>query len=315
VRIGAVTIALLFPGQGSQTAGFLHRLPRHPAVATVIAEAAGALQCDPMDLDSDAALRRTTNVQLALVIAGAAYAAYLQSLDFPVTLVAGHSVGAFSAAIAAGALQFNDGLRLVRVRATAMEALAGKGLGMLAVRGLSSARIAEIQARIAPEAFLAAVNAPSQVVISGHVAALQRLASAALTAGADAASFLAVPIPAHCPLLNGAEATLNAAMERIPMSLPKPTYLCVSTARAARDVSMVRRDLVRGLTRPVLWHQACLIMAERGSSLLLESPPGSVLTGLCRSSLPRVRCLSAEDLMGFPPEIYRRLAKSTSRGT
>ncbi len=281
-------------------------------MAAIIAEAASTLRCNPMDLDSELALRHTTNVQLGLVIAGVAYAAYLRSLDFPVSLVAGHSVGAFSAAIAAGVLGFAGGLRLVQVRAAHMEQMAEKGYGMLAIRGLSCTRVSELQAEQVPETYLAAINRPKQVVVSGPIATLQHLTRAALTAGAAAASFLTIPVPAHCPLMAHTQAAVDNAFNDVPLALPKATYLCSSTARAARNALRVRTDLVQGLTQPVLWYETCLIIAEHGATLLLEGPPGSVLTGLSKTSLPHVCSISAEDLLTSSPEIYRRLAVGAS---
>ena len=174
--LSGVSAAYLFPGQGAQTPGFLHRLPVHPAVTQTLDEAAAVLRLDALMLDTAGALLSTRNVQLSVLVAGVAVARALAQEGMQVDAAAGLSVGAFGAAVACGALGFADALALVKIRGECMEQAYPKGYGMAAIAGLDERQVAAILEQVGgayPEVYLANINAPSQFVVSGAEPALE----------------------------------------------------------------------------------------------------------------------------------------------
>jgi malonate decarboxylase epsilon subunit len=278
-----MSTAFLFPGQGAQTPGFLHRLPEHPLVAATLLEAGAALDCDVLALDQEQALASTVAVQLATVIAGVAVARLLLAHGVQPEAVAGLSVGAFSAAIACGALALADGLPLVRLRGELMEQAYPQGYGLAAITGLGQRQVEGlVQRGFRPEApvYLANLNGPTQFVIAGARAGVDPVLAAARAAGARKAEWMAVPVPSHCPLLDGVAAALGRAAAGIPMAAPRMDYIHSQRARPTRDPEVVRGDLAGNVSHPVRWGDASALLFERGARLFIELPPGQVLTGL-----------------------------------
>lgn len=280
-----------FPGQGAQRQGMLHALPDHPAVRATISETSEALGRDVLALDSAAELASTVAVQLCLLTAGVAMARCLLAEGAKPDAVAGLSIGAFPAAVCANVLDHADAIRLVALRATLMEQAYPRGYGMTAILGLETGPLERIIAQVhgpASPVYLANLNAPTQLVIAGAAAAMARVAALALDAGAHAAKAIAISVPSHCALLDGAAVELAHAFDGVRERLRRPRlrYFSASAARELRDPVRIAADLARNLAVPVRWHEAMLLARECGVRLAVEMPPGNVLTRLAAPLLP-----------------------------
>ena len=268
---------LVFPGQGAQQPGMLHRLPRE-----TVREASEALGEDVLLLDDADALKSTRSVQLCLLIAGVAAS---RQLAMTADYVAGLSIGAYPAAVVAGALSFSDALHLVSLRGELMQQAYPRGYGMTAIIGLDLATVEGLLAQVhgvdAP-VYLANINADNQVVIAGSDDAMQAVAALARDQGAGLAKRLAVSVPSHCPLLEGPAKTLAQAFTEVPMKTPVLGYLSGSRARPIINTDALRDDLAFNMCRVVDWRGTVQSAYERGVRLQIELPPGAVLTGLAR---------------------------------
>jgi malonate decarboxylase epsilon subunit len=274
---GSVSSLLVFPGQGAQQPGMLQRVPRETLV-----EASDVLGEDVRLLDSAEALQSTRAVQLCLLIAGVAAA---RQLALPADYVAGLSIGAYPAAVVAGALGFSDALHLVSLRGELMQQAYPQGYGMTAIIGLELAVVEGLLAQVHSvdtPVYLANINADNQVVIAGSDAGMKALAELARARGAGMAKRLAVSVPSHCPLLDIAAQTLAEAFARVTLQTPKIGYLSGSRARLVIKVDALRDDLAFNMCRVVDWRGTVQSAYERGVRLQIELPPGAVLTGLAR---------------------------------
>jgi malonate decarboxylase epsilon subunit len=290
-------LALLFPGQGTHTPGFLSRLPAHPAVQATLTEAARVLGAGAAQLDSASALESTAAVQLSTVIAGVAMARALAADGTQADAVAGLSVGAFAAAVVSGALTFPEALTLVKLRGEAMAQAVPSGHGMTAILGLSERDARALIARVSARAplYLASINGPSEVVVSGPDAALDLAAAEAHTAGA-AARRLRLTIPSHCPLMDGVSARLRTALQSVAVRAPRAAYVSNTRARVAREAREVAEDLILNVSHTVRWHDSVTLLFELGCRLFLETPPGAVLSNLVKDSFPEARALALEEV-------------------
>jgi malonate decarboxylase epsilon subunit len=288
--------ALLFPGQGAQRPGFLERLPDHPAVRATLTEAADVLDRDVHRLDEPAALQSTAAVQLATVIAGVAGARALEAEGLTADAVAGLSVGAFAAAVASGAITFADALRLVSLRGEAMARAAPHGYGMTAILGIGERSARALVARVGARLplYMASVNGPAEVVVSGTDAALAAAAEAAHAAGASAQR-LNVSIPSHCEIMQDVSVALGEAMAAVRLAQPRVPYISNHRARVAGSARQVAEDLVLNVSRTVRWNDSMTLLQELGCRLYVEMPPGHVLTGLVSASLAEVRAVALDD--------------------
>lgn len=274
---------LTFPGQGAQRAGMLHDLPAHPAVEAVLAEAESVLAVRVADMDSAQALTSTVWTQLSLLISGVAMTRCLDAHDARPDAVAGLSIGAYAAAVAAGVLSFGDALGLVRLRGELMAQAYPHGYGMTAILGLDRKGLEPLVQQVCtPEqpVFLANFNAPAQIVIAGSDAAMARASSLALDAGAQAARRVAIHVPSHCSLLDDAARGLAQAMAGVTLSPPTLRYFSASKARELRDPRHIADDLAYNMATPVRWHETMLLAQASGARLVVEAPPGDVLTRL-----------------------------------
>jgi malonate decarboxylase epsilon subunit len=291
-----MSIAFLFPGQGSQVPGMLHTLPDHPAVARTLTEASDHLHQDVRDLDSSEALRLSVPVQLALLTAGVAVARTLAEEGVAAEAVAGLSVGAFAAAVHCGVLSFPDAIRLVKQRAEMMVSLYPTGYGLAAIVGLTEAQVtALVDQAHTTEApvFVGNINAPRQVVIAGSAAGMARVLDAARRAGARQATRLQVAVPSHCLLLEPVAVALRATLDGMTLGQPKLIYVGNVKGRALRTAPAVAADLADNIAHGVRWHDATTVLEELGCRLFLETPPGRVLTALAREAFPDVKALAA----------------------
>lgn len=292
----ALQSAFLFPGQGAQTPGFLHALPEHDAVRATFRDAQQAIPLNPADMDSGAVLDSTVAVQLGVLIAGVAYVRVLAAKGVFPDAVAGLSVGAFTAAVASGALDFAVALRLVRLRAETMEAAYGqRGYGMMAVLGLREAAVQTLIAGIARPGtplYLASVNAPAEIIVAGSDPALAAISAAAPHAGARARR-LSVSVPSHCPLLDGVSLRLREAMRDVRLDRPRVPYVSNVRARALTNTADIAEDLILNVSRTVRWHESVTLLYELGVRIFVEAPPGQALSNLVKNEFPQARAVAA----------------------
>jgi malonate decarboxylase epsilon subunit len=295
-----MTLALLFPGQGAQTEGFLHHLPAHPAAGATLAEASDVLDLDVLTLDTQAALQSTVAVQIGMVVAGVAITRALAAEQLTPSFSAGLSVGAYAAAVSCGALEFADAVRLVRRRAELMEAAYPSGYGLAAIAGLTEHQVDTLATQIAhdsqPRVFVGNVNAPRQIVVAGANDALDAFVDTALAAGARKATRLAVSVPSHCELLAPAADELATYARNVPFRAPQSLYIGNRGGRPLHTADAIREDLVTNMRHTVRWFDALTVMIEMGAHVLLEAPPGQVLTDIARENFPDAVALPASTL-------------------
>ncbi|MBK1645309.1 [acyl-carrier-protein] S-malonyltransferase [Thiocapsa imhoffii] len=281
-------IAVFFPGQGSQSVGMLDALAEsYPSVKATFAEASEACGIDVWRLASagpKAELDATTNTQPVMLAADVAIWRVWRAAGGPEPVVmAGHSLGEYSALVASGAVSFADGVRLAAERARYMQDAVPPGAGaMAAVLGLEDeAVIALCQAQAGGEVLEAVnFNAPGQVVIAGAATAVQRAIGAAKSVGAKRAIILPVSVPSHCTLMQPAAERLAERLEGIRLRLPQVPLLHNASVSSAQDEAELRQLLVRQLVEPVRWVATIKAVAAAGVSFAIECGPGQVLTGL-----------------------------------
>ncbi|MDP1978126.1 ACP S-malonyltransferase [Undibacterium sp.] len=284
--------AFVFPGQGSQAIGMLNGFADNPAVQQTIAEASDALQLDLGKMINEGpkeALDLTTNTQpVMLTAAVACYRAWMAAGGPAPKLVAGHSLGEYSALVAAGVIAFRDAVPMVRFRAQAMQEAVPVGQGgMAAILGLSDEDVqaACAEAMIAePGEIVEAVNfnAPAQVVIAGSKAAVERACEIAKAKGAKRALPLPVSAPFHSSLLKPASDRLRKYLAAIPFSEPTIPLINNVDVAVANDVASIKDALVRQAASPVRWVETINKMHDDGITHVIECGPGKVLTGLTK---------------------------------
>lgn len=286
-----MTIAVIFPGQGSQSVGMLAGLAAsHQQVAETFAEASEVIKQDLWQLSQDGpaeVLGDTRVTQPLMFTAGVAVWRVLQAqgLGMPVAM-AGHSLGEFSAMVAAEALSFADGLQLVKERATLMAAAVPEGEGgMAALLGMEDQAVSDLCASVTGDRISEAVNfnAPGQVAISGHLDALQKTVEAAKAQGCRKAMMLAVSVPNHSSLMRPAGESLAKTMDALSFSMPVVPLVQNATAKAPDDLSTLLTHLKSHVYNPVYWTSTVQTLRDvHGVSLIIEAGPGKVLTGLSK---------------------------------
>jgi malonate decarboxylase epsilon subunit len=292
-----VSVAFIFPGQGSQSPGMLHHLLDHPAIARTLDEISETLHRDVRELDNERNLESDVSVQLALLTAGVATARALTELGIKPTAVSGLSVGAFAAAVIAGVLPLRDAVPLVKLRAEQMVKLYPTGFGLSAIVGLSESQVTSIvQARYSDEnpVFVGNINAPRQIVIAGSDAAMDRVLDEARRQGASKAVRLHVSVPSHCPLLQPVADILGEQIARLNLGTPQMIYVANINARAMRTKESIARDLANNIAHGVRWYDATTVLKELGCHLSLEMPPGHVLSDLAQTSLTGVNSIPVD---------------------
>ncbi len=293
-----MTIAFLFPGQGAQSEGLLHHLPRHAEATRTIEEASDVLGVDIAGLDNSAALHSTAAVQLTLLTAGVASARALMAEHVHPAAVAGMSIGAFGAAVTCGTLSFADAFRLVRLRGELMQEAFPSGFGLAAIEGLDELHVEGIVVRIRTAEFpvyVSNINAPRQIVVAGSDAALDAATAQARQQGAHRAERLAVSVPSHCPLLQPVADRLQQLMAGLALRPPLIPYVSNRGGRPLYDAEAIRQDLATGVAHPVRWYDTLEVMRELGANLFIEMAPGHVSTHLVAELFPDVRAVSIAD--------------------
>lgn len=301
------TLAFVFPGQGSQAIGMLSGLAEeHSQITDTFAEASEALGYDLWALcqqGPEADLNRTDRTQPAILAASVALWR-LWCADSPVrpAYVAGHSLGEYSALVAANVISFADALRLVERRGQLMQQAVPEGQGgMAAILGLEDARIVDICTQAAQGEVVSAVNfnAPGQVVIAGQASAVERAIEQCKAAGAKRAIALPVSVPSHCALMKPAAEQLSKDLS--PLSWQAPDMILVQnvSARPAPDLDSLRQQLVEQLYNPVRWVESIEWMAAQGVTDLVECGPGRVLSGLNKRCVKGVSTYNLDSADGF----------------
>lgn len=300
-------IALLFPGQGSQSVGMGRALASgSKAAASVFRIAQDALDEDISGLAWDGPaedLDRTENAQPALLATSIAYLRALEealapdgrSLPRP-RYYAGHSMGQYSAMVAAGVLELSDAVRLVRERGRQMQASAPDG-AMAAVIGLDEARIPELEAAGGEAGVLTIANrnSPGQIVLSGERAAVEAATDAARALGAKRAVVLPVSVAAHSPLMEPAAEGMTAVLASVTFRDPSAPLLANADARPLTTGEECRAELIDHLTRGVDWVRIGRALEAAGVGLTVEVGPGRVLTGLMKRIAPGIRAVALDD--------------------
>lgn len=294
---GASAIAYLFPGQGSQVVGMAQDVAAHYSAAKAALEEAddtlGFALSRLMAEGPEESLTDTINAQPALLAASIALARALDSElgttpSAPATevYVAGHSMGEYTALVAARALGYADGLKLVRERGRLMKEAGTRTPGMMAaVLGLDEATVADVCATAAAQGGVVQIandNCPGQVVISGDRQGMERAMAALAQAGARKVTPLAVSIASHCPLMQPAEEELRAAIAATPMSVPSVPVIGNTTAHPLTTVEAIRAELGAQLTGSVRWTASMQMAVAVGVRDFVEIGPGEVLAGLMK---------------------------------
>jgi malonate decarboxylase epsilon subunit len=289
-------VAFLYPGQGAQRPRMLRDLPDHPAVTATLTEAERVLP-GSSGQDSAEELRSTVTAQVALCIAGVAATRALADEGADPDAVAGHSAGAFPAAVAAGALTFAEALVAVHHRGELMREAYPAGYGMAAVLGLSVPQVRRAVESITTAedpAYVAVIDTDQQIVVTGSVLALDRLTTAAAQTGARRVQRLDVAVPSHCPLLGRVAGAMVDHLATLPRRRLTVPYVG-GTGRLLRHADAVLGDLAQSIATTMRWRDATALLAELGTALFVETPPGHVLTRLTGTAHPDLRTISLAD--------------------
>ncbi|MBU3554065.1 ACP S-malonyltransferase [Polynucleobacter sp. UB-Piko-W3] len=286
-----MTFAFVFPGQGSQSVGMLNSISERPEVRATLQEASEALGEDVAKLIAEGpaeALSLTTNTQPVMLTAGVAfYRAWLAAGGVVPQVMAGHSLGEYSALVAAGVISFKDAVPLVRFRAQAMQSAVPVGTGgMAAILGLDDATVIKVcaEASAASGGVVEAVNfnAPGQVVIAGASDAVTKACELLKAAGAKRALPLPVSAPFHSSLLQPASEKLKGYLAEIEFKAPIISVINNVDVQILNDPSAIKDALVRQAAKPVRWQETIQAMAAQGVTQVVECGPGKVLAGLTK---------------------------------
>lgn len=302
----SASIAFVFPGQGSQALAMLADFAAEPVVQQTFAEASAALGYDLWALTQQGPaedLNRTDKTQPAILTASIALWRLWQAQGgAQPAFVAGHSLGEYSALVAAGCLPFAEAVKLVELRGQLMQDAvpAGQG-GMAAILGLEDADVIAACAEAAQGDVVSAVNfnAPGQVVIAGSATAVERAIEACKARGAKRAMALPVSVPSHCELMRPAAERFAAAVEAINWQAPEIALVQNTSAQAVTDLAVLQRDLLAQLYSPVRWVESMQCLAQQGVEHLVECGPGKVLSGLNKRCVKGVNTYNLDTAEAF----------------
>lgn len=288
--------AFFFPGQGSQSVGMMAGFADNVIIKNTFIEASDILGVDlwAMATEPNEAINETTNTQPIMLTAGVATWRAWQSVsaDIPKVL-AGHSLGEYTALVASGALQFKDALPLVRYRAEVMQSAVPSGVGaMAAILGLDDDTVRAVCAEAAQGEVVEAVNlnSPGQVVIAGNKAAVERGMELAKAKGAKRALPLPVSVPSHCALMQPAASKLQEYLKDVHLAAPKIAVIHNADVASYHEADKIKDALVRQLYSPVRWVETVQLIAAQGITQSAECGPGKVLAGLTKRIVAELPC-------------------------
>ena len=289
----------LFPGQGSQKDGMLHTLPAaDPIVKEVFAVAEEILGISVLTLDTAEKLCSTVNVQLCLLIIEVISAKQLLAKGLQPDFVAGHSVGAFSAAVISGVFSFKEAVQLVLIRGTLMEKAYPEGYGMAAIVGFSLSRLHQYidQHNAAHhQIYLSNINSSDQQVVAGKIESLSVLINTLEQAGVRKAQLLTIAVPSHCVLMEPVSIALKAQMEKLDFMEPAIPYASNHTGRLLKNADAIKEDLWKSVAATVKWYDATTLIYELGARLFIEVEPSGVLTKLAAAAFPEAQVAGVEE--------------------
>lgn len=295
-------LAFVFPGQGSQTVGMLAGWAGNPAIDAAMQRASTALGQDLGALVEQGPaedLNLTVNTQpVMLACSVAMYDTWRQAGGPQPEIMAGHSLGEYSALTAAGTFSLEDAVRLVRIRASAMQDAVPVGTGgMAAILGLDDETVLAVCSEASTDTIVEAVNfnAPAQVVIAGHKDAVQRACDLAKAKGAKRALLLPVSAPFHSRLLEPAAAVLQQALGQLTLNMPSAEIINNVDVAVAANTQDIADALVRQAWHPVRWVETIRAMKARGVTHVVECGPGKVLAGLIKRIEPELVTVSVND--------------------
>jgi [acyl-carrier-protein] S-malonyltransferase len=294
--------AFVFPGQGSQSRVMMNGYADFPAVRNTFAEASDVLKQDLWQLvaeGSDEDMNATVNTQPIMLTAGVAvYHAWQAQHGAVPSIMAGHSLGEYTALVAAGALSFADALPLVRYRAQCMQQAVPEGVGgIAAILGLDDDTVRAVCIEGAQGEVLEAVNynSPGQVVIAGNRAAVERGMELAKAKGAKRAIMLPMSVPSHCKLMEGAAEQLRDYLGNVTIQSPAIPVLHNADVESYSDGAMIKDALVRQLYSPVRWVETVLEFGKHGITHNVECAPGKVLAGLNKRITTEQQAMAIND--------------------
>lgn len=295
-------LAFVFPGQGSQSVGMMQGFDALPVVRKTFEEAGDVLKLDLWQMVTAGPLEtinQTINTQPVMLTAGVAvYRAWQEMGGSQPEYMAGHSLGEYTALVAAGALPFADALPLVRYRAQVMQEAVAEGVGgMAAILGLDDDAVRAVCAEAAQGEVVEAVNfnSPGQVVIAGSKAAVERGMELAKAKGAKRALPLPVSVPSHCSLMKPAAEKLAVYLQSVAMQTPQVPVLHNADVKSYSDAAEIRDALVRQLYMPVRWVETVQALAAAGVTHVAECGPGKVLAGLNKRIVSELQGLALTD--------------------
>ena len=308
-------LAFVFPGQGSQSVGMLAEIAEvYPDIKVTFAQASEVLGLDLWTLVADGQaedLNQTHNTQPAMLAAGVAlWKVWCAQSDVRPGFMAGHSLGEYTALVCSGVLGFSDAIALVAARGRFMQEAVPEGVGaMAAVLGLTNEQVIQVCADAAQGEVCSAVNfnSPSQVVIAGNSAAIDRAMVAAKEAGAKRALKLPVSVPLHCALMQPAADKLYTKMQGINFAEPDVTLFHNVDVSAHKDAEEIRQALKQQLFMPVRWVDTVNAMSDQRVSTLVEMGPGKVLMGLNKRIVK-----AADHFTVYNPETLTKLLENFS---
>ena len=295
-------LAFLFPGQGSQFAGMGQKLTaQFPVARQTFDEADSTLNFALSELcfnGPEDELKKTANTQPAILATSVAAYRVLAELGHQPAIVAGHSLGEYSALVANGCLGFADALRLVRARGQFMQEAVREGVGaMAALLKLPAEKLDSILQEAAQGEIVTAanLNSPDQIVIAGHTKAVERAMQLAKVAGAKRAVLLPVSAPFHCPLMLPAQERLKPALASTAFRKMSFPFINNWQARLVDDPESARLGLIEQIPNPVRWSETVTQLTQHGIKRFIEVGPGAVLVGLCRNIDPNLRGIKFGD--------------------
>lgn len=295
-------LAFIFPGQGSQALSMLSDFADHDIVQSAFSEASTALGYDLWELISNGPvekLNQTNFTQPALLTASVAiWRLWLDEVGIKPAVVAGHSLGEYSALVCAGVLTLSDGVKLVEKRGEFMQVSVPEGVGaMAAVIGLADDKIIEACKQSEEGQVVSAVNfnSPGQVVIAGNKEAVERAGVLCKELGAKRVLPLPVSVPSHCALMRGAADKLAEQFEQITFSRPLIPVVNNVDVVAETDIFAIKTALIKQLYSPVRWTETIESLASQGVDMAIEAGPGKVLQGLVKRIDKSITCISVND--------------------